>query len=147
MLIFSSMKVAEKEVLEEVPSRIENYEILQLVQASEIDSKYYFAVLKSISSSQDKEISNWLNIDERTFRTHKSSSRETKPSLREHAIMIIALFKHGLDVFGEITGFKEWLNKPNFHFDKKAPINFIDTISGIKFIDDRLTGMEYGDNA
>lgn len=27
------------------------------------------------------------------------------------------------------------------------PFYFIDTVSGIKFIDNRLTGTEYGDNA
>lgn len=28
----------------------------------------------------------------------------------------------------------------------KAPLSFLDTISGIKWVDNRLTAMEYGEN-
>ena len=57
------------------------------------------------------------------------------------------LFKHGIEVFGTKENFTNWLEKENFFFDKKAPIEFTKTNIGIKFIDDRLTGIEYGDNA
>jgi len=40
-----------------------------------------------------------------------------------------------------------WLKTENFYFDQEKPMIFIDTASGIKFIDDRLTGLEYGDIA
>ena len=56
------------------------------------------------------------------------------------------LLKHGIEVFGTEEGFKRWLNTINFFFDKKAPVEFMNTGDGIKFIDDRLTGIEYGDN-
>ncbi|MEZ4822026.1 MAG: antitoxin Xre/MbcA/ParS toxin-binding domain-containing protein [Ignavibacteria bacterium] len=29
---------------------------------------------------------------------------------------------------------------------KKSPITFLNTITGIRFVNDRLTAMEYGDN-
>jgi uncharacterized protein (DUF2384 family) len=61
--------------------------------------------------------------------------------------MLISLFRHGKDVFGSVVNFKRWLDKDNFFFEKKSPRTFMDTVSGIKFIDDRLTGLEYGDNA
>jgi uncharacterized protein (DUF2384 family) len=54
--------------------------------------------------------------------------------------------KHGIHVFGTAAAFEEWLNKGNFYFDNKLPVSFLNTITGIKFIDDRLTAMEYGDN-
>ncbi|MBK9320080.1 MAG: DUF2384 domain-containing protein [Bacteroidetes bacterium] len=49
--------------------------------------------------------------------------------------------------FGEKDLFIEWLNENNYYFDNKPPIYFIDTVAGIKFIDNQLTGMQYGDNA
>jgi uncharacterized protein (DUF2384 family) len=53
--------------------------------------------------------------------------------------------------------FESWLNQENFYFDNKSPVSFLNTITGspvsflntitgIKFIDDRLTAMQYGDN-
>ncbi|HEY8781625.1 MAG TPA: MbcA/ParS/Xre antitoxin family protein [Mucilaginibacter sp.] len=56
------------------------------------------------------------------------------------------LFEHGIEVFGTKKSFTTWLEKENFFFDKKAPAEFMKTEAGIKFIDDRLTGIEYGDN-
>ena len=61
--------------------------------------------------------------------------------------MLISLFKHGIEIFGDEEKFKQWLKTENFYFGQKTPVVFIDTASGIKFIDDRLTGIEYGDNA
>jgi len=66
--------------------------------------------------------------------------------LQEHVIMLLSLMKHGISVFGDTDTFSRWLERPNFFFDEKSPCYYLDTISGIKLIDDRLTSMEYGDN-
>jgi uncharacterized protein (DUF2384 family) len=58
----------------------------------------------------------------------------------------VSLIQRGTEVFGTEEKFLIWLQKENFFFDKKAPIEFVNTDKGIKFIDDRLTGMQYGDN-
>ena len=60
--------------------------------------------------------------------------------------MILTLIKHGREVFGSVEKFSSWLDTENFFFDKKTPSKFLTTSSGLKFVDDRLTAMEYGDN-
>jgi uncharacterized protein (DUF2384 family) len=57
------------------------------------------------------------------------------------------LIEHGISVFGDIKQFRRWLEEPNFYFNKTAPIEMSGTPGGVKFLDDRLTGLEYGDNA
>ena len=69
-----------------------------------------------------------------------------KPYLQEHVFALLSLFTHGIDIFGTSDQFDEWLQKPNHFFDNDSPIDFLNTISGIKYTDDRLTAMEYGDN-
>ena len=133
-------------VIKSIPSKIENNEVYDLVNELKNNSKKLFGTLKTITAEDDKEISNWLDINEKTFREQKNTSKPVKPILVEHVIMLISLFKHGIEIFGTAEQFKKWLESANFHFDQKAPLNFINTISGIKFIDDRLTGIEYGDN-
>jgi uncharacterized protein (DUF2384 family) len=49
-------------------------------------------------------------------------------------------------VFGSSQSFKNWLFKENLLLFNKKPSHFLKSVSGIRLIDDRLTGMEYGDN-
>lgn len=144
------MKTAEltKRVKEIAPSfdSSNTFELINRLEPKILFSTY-ITILKDISSSTDIEISRWLNMTPKTLRGYKLS-KKAAPSLQvELTIQLISLFKHGLRVFGEPKNFKEWLDKENFFFDKKKPSAFMSTISGLKYIDDRLTGMEYGDNA
>jgi uncharacterized protein (DUF2384 family) len=60
---------------------------------------------------------------------------------------LASLFKHGIEIFGTEQNLVKWLESENFFFDKKAPIEFLKTPEGMEYIDSRLTGLEYGDNA
>lgn len=139
------MKVMEN-MLKGIPATVDNDKTLQLINENHQPSEY-FILLKQVTTEDDKEISEWLSISLKTFRSYKTDSKNTKRYLTEHVIMILSLYKHGIQLYGSAKQFKAWLEKENFYFDRKAPISFIDTISGIKFIDARLTAMEYGDNA
>lgn len=61
-------------------------------------------------------------------------------------LLLLALIKYGTAVFGTVKEFDQWLNRSNFYFDNKSPNAYLNTITGIRFVDDRLTAMEYGDN-
>lgn len=52
----------------------------------------------------------------------------------------------GIEIFGTSENFNKWLYTNNFYFDKKPPILMMDNIIGIKFINDRITGLNFGDN-
>ena len=144
------MKSAAPIGLDRIPSFIDSHKIMQLMNEGFMankDGKKYFDSLKVYTQANDKEISNWLGLSERTYGTYKRArSVEFKPQLQEHILMILALLKHGKEVFGTFEQFKLWLDAKNIFFDKKAPIEFLTTASGLKFVDDRLTAMEYGDN-
>lgn len=58
----------------------------------------------------------------------------------------LSLIEHGTTVFGSKEIFLLWMSKENFFFDKKAPIEFITTAEGLEYIDNKLAGIEYGDN-
>jgi uncharacterized protein (DUF2384 family) len=61
-------------------------------------------------------------------------------------LLLTALYKHGSSVFESTQNFNKWLKTANLFFDNQEPITFLDTITGIRFVDDRLTALEYGDN-
>ena len=106
----------------------------------------YLKCLKGLTTFNDDVISNWLNISVKTLRVYRKPDSHFKENLKEHIVLILALYNHGISVFETKENFDQWLNTNNIFFDNKSPKNFLDTISGIKFIDDRLTAIEYGDN-
>jgi hypothetical protein len=105
----------------------------------------YFNYFKEITTLSDEITSNWLNINSKTLRAYRKPESTSKDNVKEHLVLIIALYQHGIDVFDGKENFDSWLISENYYFDRKAPMDFLDTITGIKFIDDRLTAIEFGD--
>ena len=140
------MGTFEEPMLSYIPSKIDPAATLGLIQSNKANYQHFKAI-KDITSFTDEKIAGWLDISVKTYRTYTKPGAQIKDSIKERALIILSLIKHGIEVFGSIKDFLQWLEGENFYFDKKAPITFMNTGSGMKFIDDQLTGMEYGDNA
>lgn len=135
----------ESAILESVPRNINDGEILHLLYSTDINWKYV-DVIKSYTAFNDDVLSDWLNISVKTFREYKKPKTVFKENVKEQVLLLLSLIKHGSEIFGSAKEFENWLNQENFYFDNRSPVTFMNTITGIKFIDDRLTAMEYGDN-
>ncbi|MEM6816300.1 MAG: MbcA/ParS/Xre antitoxin family protein [Bacteroidota bacterium] len=129
-----------------LPVKVSEPAILYAVRQNTVDSTY-LGDLKDISGLTDELLSDSLNLNVKTFRSYKARSVSIKPYLQEHVISLLALYNHGVAVFGSKASFNDWLMKANYYFDNDLPVNFLTTVSGIRYIDDRLTAIEYGDNA
>ena len=139
------MTVAQTHLLKNIPSRIDSNITLGMLKTDKVGPQHLQA-LKDLTLLNDEKISDWLDISVKTFRSYKRPNSIIKARIKEHAVMALSLIKHGIEVFETNENFTNWLQKENFFFDMKAPIEFMNTNSGIKFIDDRLTALEYGDN-
>lgn len=115
------------------------------LNSNNVDS-HYLNFLKNLTSLNDNIISDWLNINAKTLKTYLKTDVILKDNTKEQIVHLIALYKHGIETFGTKENFDSWLSINNMLLDYKKPAEFLDTISGIKFIDDRLTAIEYGDN-
>ncbi len=127
------------------PDTLSDAEIIYWVQSKNINWKY-LEYLKQFSGLKDDTLSRWLNISVKTFRSYKKTALRLKENLQEHVLQLITLYKHGILVFDSVKAFNAWLYEDNFFFDGKAPYTFLNTISGIQFVKDNLTAIEYGDN-
>jgi len=128
-----------------VPAIGNDIDILFFIKNEEVDL-LYLNHLKEVSSFSDEVIANWLDISVKTLRNYRKAESELKDSLKEHLILLLSLYQHGSQVFGNSKNFDKWLETENFFFDNQAPKDFLSTSSGIRYTDDRLTAMEYGDN-
>jgi uncharacterized protein (DUF2384 family) len=132
-------------IINSIPVRISDSEIHNLLQTNDINWEY-IDTIKEMTDLNDEVISLWLNISVRSFRSYRQSNSMLKENLKEHIILLLSLIKHGTQVFGSKDGFDQWLTTENFFLDSKTPVTFLNTVTGIRFIDERLTAMEYGDN-
>lgn len=120
-------------------------DVVQFIRHNPINSDY-FNYLKNIVTFPDHTISELLHISSKTFVSYRSGETLPKGNTQEQALMIISLYKHAEELFDTNDDFSKWLNTPNFFFDNQKPITELSTISGIRYVDDRLTAMQYGDN-
>lgn len=135
----------EPSVLYEFPGQISDTEVLTFLQTKDVNWKHVNAI-KTLTHFNDEVISDWLNISVRTFRSYRQPENKFKENTKEQIILLLSLIKHGIQVFGSAKEFDKWLNGVNFYFDAKTPNSFLNTVTGIRFVDDNLTAMEYGDN-
>ena len=139
------MHSAQDALINTIPERISDSEVLHILKSSDVNH-IYVKLVKDYTGMTDNVLSEWLNISLKTFRNYKNQDTELKDNLKEQVVLLISLFKHGLELFENHDAFYAWLDSENFFLDGEKPVSFLRTVTGIRFIDDRLTGMEFGDN-
>lgn len=136
----------EEHISDDVP-RVEEFAATYLYATRRHNDMDFINALKNHVGLGLTTLAGWLNITPRTFKNYLDKGNITlKENLREHMIMILSLYKHGTEVFGNIANFETWLSGENVFLGNKAPAGFLDTISGIRFIGSRLTAIQYGKN-
>ncbi|MFA0962752.1 antitoxin Xre/MbcA/ParS toxin-binding domain-containing protein [Roseivirga sp. BDSF3-8] len=141
----TELEAVHRQILRRIPKRINDMDVLLYLQKNTVNYEYV-QTLKRTTRFNDELLSGWLNVNIKTFRTYKKADQEINISTREHVLMLLSLTQHGIAVFGSIEKFQEWLDKENFYFNNQAPKAYLNTVTGIRFVDGRLTAMEYGDN-
>lgn len=138
--------IIREEELDDIPMVNEPAAVYNFVSMHDNKDSTLLHVLDKFMKLNDDILAFWLNVTTRTLRNYRLNPSPLKENQKEHLVMILSLYKHGDDVFGSTEAFEKWLLKPNFFLDNKAPKDFMDTISGIHLVDNRLTAMEFGEN-
>ena len=138
------VKNKRRENIAEIPEISNFTKVLFFIRENNVNWNY-FTYLKELTTLNDEIIASWLNINSKTLRAYRKPESTSKDNIKEHLILLISLYEHGIDVFETKENFDKWLLLENYFLDNKHPKDFLDTITGIKFIDDRLTAIEYGD--
>jgi len=89
------------------------------------------------------DVAKWLDITEPTLRKYIQSSKGLNPGLSEHIIQLFELFNKGVDTFGSLPEFKNWLKSYNPGIDA-IPFDLLDTITGIGIVINELIRIDYG---
>ncbi|GAB2521673.1 antitoxin Xre/MbcA/ParS toxin-binding domain-containing protein [Spirosoma aerophilum] len=128
-----------------MPAHINDSEILSLLYSRGVNWQHVNPI-KTLTEFNDTIISDWFNMSVKTFREYKKPPTTFKENVNEQVLLLLALIRHGITVCSSVKEFDQWLNRADFYFDNKSPNAFLNTITDIRFVDDRLTAPEYGDN-
>ena len=142
------MKTYEKsyQLMQQLPMPLTELFIINQMNKGSIDNTYLQAI-KDISNLPDAILASILDITPKTYKTYITGKSRFKDTIQEQIILLLDLYKHGFHVFSSEVNFQQWLERPNFYLDQKKPIEFLVSKSGISFIDDQLTAIQYGENA
>ncbi|KHJ37551.1 putative toxin-antitoxin system antitoxin component [Pedobacter glucosidilyticus] len=83
----------------------------------------------------------------KTIQNHAVQGLKLDAALSEKLIKSFALFNKGIEVFGSVEAFHQWLNLPAYGLGNQTPFHLMDTITGINLIEEELIRIAYGDLA
>lgn len=132
-------------LVDDIAPYLSEPEVLDYMLRRDVDWRHVQAI-SLLTRATDVIISDWLGVNVKTLREYRKPGIQLKAQLKEHLILLVSTLKQGGKVLGSVEALDRWLFTPNFFFDRQPPSTFLNTISGIRFVSDRLTGLEYGDN-
>ena len=132
-------------VMEEITPYLSEPEVLEYMVRRDVDWRHVQAI-SLLTRTSDGLISDWLGINVKTLREYRKPGIQLKAQLQEHLILLISTLKQGRSVMGSVQALDRWLSAPNFFLDGRSPASFLNTISGIRLVSDRLAALEHGDN-
>lgn len=137
--------IAERKIFRDIPMVLEPSWVVNYLEKGKFTPNHV-RLLRAKAGASDKVLSSILNIAPKTFVSYTKDISKTKLDTKEHILILISLLKHGTEVFGSEENLGQWLDSKNVFLDNRKPMDFLNTISGIKMVDDRLSAMEFGDN-
>jgi putative toxin-antitoxin system antitoxin component (TIGR02293 family) len=107
-----------------------------------IKPKLFYEFADSIHMPE-KKLALLINISSRTVHNYKEQQKPLDPIQSEHLLKLIALYRKGEDLFGNIEEFNDWLEKP-FWNSKEKPIDWLTTPGGVDLVKDELGRLSHG---
>ncbi|MGB5713941.1 MAG: antitoxin Xre-like helix-turn-helix domain-containing protein [Waterburya sp.] len=89
------------------------------------------------------ELTKYLHVSERTLQRY-SPDKNLSTELSDRVLQIAKVYARCLDVFEEPEIASSWLKQPIVALGNIAPIEYLDTSSGVEIVLDELTRIEYG---
>lgn len=83
-----------------------------------LKSSLFYDFADSIKMSV-KNLAVLLNVSSRTLSNYKEQKKNLEPVQGEHLLKLIALFRKGEEVFGNVDEFNYWLQKPFWNANER----------------------------
>jgi putative toxin-antitoxin system antitoxin component (TIGR02293 family) len=101
----------------------------------------------SLSGFTQDEFQETFKTTVKTIQNHVTRELTLDAALSEKLLKSFALFDKGTLIFGSANAFHQWLNTPAYGLGNQLPFDLMDTITGIRLIEEELIRIEFGDLA
>ncbi|HLO80936.1 MAG TPA: antitoxin Xre-like helix-turn-helix domain-containing protein [Chitinophagaceae bacterium] len=102
-----------------------------------------FYDLAEIAGMSDKELASTINLSARTVSNYKDARRAFEPVYGEHLLKLVALYIKGEEIFGNVSEFNYWLNKPLWKSTSK-PLDWLITPGGVDLAMEEIEKIAQG---
>ena len=100
-----------------------------------------FLELSGISHDQFQQV---FKTTVKTIQNYAAKQLVLDAALSEKLIKLFALFELGAEVFGGVTYFNQWIHTSAYGLGYQVPLEMMETITGIKLVEDQLLRIAYG---
>jgi putative toxin-antitoxin system antitoxin component (TIGR02293 family) len=111
-----------------------------------LSTKAFYDIVM-LTGIKKEELAEIFHTTMKTIMRYTQANKNLDITTSEQALKIIALFKQGNELFGNLQSFRNWLSKPQFGLGKQIPMLLLETITGIDLISEELSRIEYGATA
>ncbi|MFD1631587.1 antitoxin Xre/MbcA/ParS toxin-binding domain-containing protein [Pseudopedobacter beijingensis] len=80
----------------------------------------------------------------KTIQNYAGQDLKLDAALSEKLLKSFSLFEQGIEVFGSVKAFHDWLKQPSIGLGDQIPFEIMDTITGITLIEEELLRIAYG---
>ena len=101
-------------------------------------------ILGEKSGFNKEELAGLLGVAPKTINNYKTSNRPIQHDQAEKLLMLLRLYQRGQEVFGSLKEFRDWLLYPQPALEMRAPVNLLDSISGIRLVEECLERIIHG---
>ncbi len=124
---------------------LDNNDIFKLINTTRTGIDYEtFHRLTGNFPLNSTDWSRILNVSERTIQRYRREKKRFDSIHSERLLLIMLLFKKGIDIFESKSNFIEWINSKNISLGGITPISILDSAFGINMIKDELLKIEHG---
>ena len=96
---------------------------------------------------QANELADLLHTTTKTLRAYREGNKRLGPAASEQVLKLLSLASQGAEVFGTLTAFRRWLDKPAYGLDNQSPLALLETSGGIDLVADEVDRNAHGDFA
>jgi len=124
---------------------LDNNDIFKLINTTRKGVDYdTFSRLTGNFPLNSTDWSRILNVSERTIQRYKREKKRFDSIHTERLLLIMLLFKKGIEVFESTSNFISWINTRNISLGGIEPISLLDNSFGINMVKNELLKIEHG---
>ena len=127
-------------------SNIRDLQSIVLSAQKGIQAKAFFDVA-SLSGIDRNQLAGLLNVSLKTLTRYHQQKKKLSAGKSERVLKLLALYKKGEEIFGNVNEFRKWMNEPAYGLGNMIPVSLLQTSGGIDLTMEELSRIEFGDLA